>query len=77
MPKNRLSITDNFFKLGGDSISSIQLVSRLRQRLGLYINVKDIFNFKNIERLYDHVISKTFSGNTNANIKTEQGILIG
>jgi len=37
----RISITDNFYELGGDSIKSIQVASRLRQR-GYKLLLKDI-----------------------------------
>jgi amino acid adenylation domain-containing protein/non-ribosomal peptide synthase protein (TIGR01720 family) len=75
--KNKISIRDNFFRLGGDSIVSIQLVSKLRQRLGLNINVKDIFNYKTIEKLYDNVLSKGANKNFELKVKSEQGILNG
>ena len=55
---DKVGIRDDFFRLGGDSIISIQLVSRLRQRLGLQLSIKDIFSYKTIERLYDNVLSK-------------------
>ncbi len=38
----RVGLADNFFYLGGDSISSIRLVSRARQR-GLQITPRDVF----------------------------------
>ena len=75
--KDRIGITDNFFRLGGDSIISIQLVSRLWQRLGLKISVKDIFEFKTISKLYDNVFSKELDNFAKAYTKNEQGILNG
>jgi acyl carrier protein len=39
----RLSATGDFFRLGGDSITAMQLSSRLRQHLGLQVPVKEIF----------------------------------
>ena len=42
---------------------TIQLINRLRQRLGLNVSVKDVFTYKNIEGLYDKVISKSFNDN--------------
>ncbi|RUR14613.1 amino acid adenylation domain-containing protein, partial [Legionella sp. km535] len=50
IPLDRLSIRDDFFRLGGDSIVSIQLSSRMRQRLGLVVSVRSIFNCRSIER---------------------------
>lgn len=41
--KEKISAKDNFFALGGDSIKSIQIVSRISQ-LGYSIRVADIFN---------------------------------
>jgi amino acid adenylation domain-containing protein/non-ribosomal peptide synthase protein (TIGR01720 family) len=77
LPEDKVSIQDDFFRLGGDSIISIQLVSRLRQRLGLDISVKDVFSYRNIESLYNYVLSKKISNDTKLTIKTEQGILSG
>ena len=77
LAEDKISIRDDFFRLGGDSIISIQLVSRLRQRLKLNISIKDIFSYKSIERLYDSVLSKELANNTILDFKTEQGTLSG
>ncbi|WP_281560272.1 non-ribosomal peptide synthetase [Thalassomonas sp. RHCl1] len=45
-----LSVNANFFALGGDSILSIQLVSKARQA-GITLSVKDIFEFQSIRAL--------------------------
>ena len=58
LAEEKISINDDFFRLGGDSIISIQLVSRLRQKLELNISIKDIFNYKTIERLCDSILAK-------------------
>jgi amino acid adenylation domain-containing protein/non-ribosomal peptide synthase protein (TIGR01720 family) len=71
----KVGISDDFFRLGGDSIVSIQLVSRLRQTLGLNVSVKDIFSYKTIDRLYDNVISNSITNN--AKLISEQGLLSG
>lgn len=47
---DELGINHNFFELGGDSIMSIQVVSRAAQQ-GLYFTVKDIFDAQTIEQL--------------------------
>jgi len=46
----RVGIDDNFFDLGGDSIVSIQLVSRAR-RAGLALTPRDVFEHKTVEGL--------------------------
>jgi amino acid adenylation domain-containing protein len=45
-----VSIDDNFFALGGDSIMSIQLASRARQ-MGLGFTPGDVFELKTVARL--------------------------
>lgn len=57
LPIAQVGIKGDFFKMGGDSISSIHLVSKIRQQLGLSISVKDIFTYKNIERLIANVLA--------------------
>jgi amino acid adenylation domain-containing protein/non-ribosomal peptide synthase protein (TIGR01720 family) len=47
---SQVGINDNFFNLGGDSILSIQIVSRLNQ-LGLFITVKQLFQQQTIAQL--------------------------
>ena len=45
-----IGVHDNFFRIGGDSIISIQLVSRARKQ-GLYFQVKDVFKHPTIKEL--------------------------
>src|ERR1700680_1614378 len=45
-----VGIEENFFELGGDSISSIELVSRARQA-GLLITPRDIFRHQSVAAL--------------------------
>ena len=46
----RVGIHDNFFDLGGDSILSIQIVSRLKQ-LGITLSVKQLFQQQTVAQL--------------------------
>ncbi|WP_438301188.1 non-ribosomal peptide synthase/polyketide synthase [Pseudomonas sp. NMS19W] len=46
----RISTTDSFFALGGDSIISIQVVSRARQQ-GIELSPKDLFQQPTIQQL--------------------------
>ncbi len=50
LKRDRVGISDNFFDLGGDSILSIQLVSRGRQQ-GLHFSPKDLFQHQTVEQL--------------------------
>ena len=46
----RVGIDDDFFALGGDSITSAQLVSRAR-KAGLVITPRDVFQYQNVAAL--------------------------
>jgi amino acid adenylation domain-containing protein/non-ribosomal peptide synthase protein (TIGR01720 family) len=46
----RVGIDDNFFALGGDSILSIQVVSRARQA-GIHFSAKDLFQHQTVRTL--------------------------
>ncbi|MEU1805440.1 amino acid adenylation domain-containing protein [Streptomyces sp. NPDC019937] len=47
---DRVGVNDNFFDLGGDSILSIQVVSRARQS-GLRLSTKDLFTHQSVAAL--------------------------
>uniref|UniRef100_UPI00046AAAE5 non-ribosomal peptide synthetase n=1 Tax=unclassified Serratia (in: enterobacteria) TaxID=2647522 RepID=UPI00046AAAE5 len=47
---------DDFFKLGGDSISAIQMVRMVRQRLKGTIRVKDIFDCRTVRLLAQSIV---------------------
>ncbi|KYG05998.1 hypothetical protein BE21_37345, partial [Sorangium cellulosum] len=47
---SRVSVHDNFFSLGGDSILAIQVVSKARQA-GLYVSVRQLFQHQTIAEL--------------------------
>ncbi|MFJ3335011.1 non-ribosomal peptide synthase/polyketide synthase [Streptomyces sp. NPDC086766] len=51
---DRVGARDNFFALGGDSILSIQIVSRAR-RAGLALTTKDVFHHQTVAELALHV----------------------
>ena len=52
----QIGVNDNFFSMGGDSIISIQLVSKMRND-GFNLLVKDIFTNKTIAQLSAHLAS--------------------
>ncbi|MEW6736735.1 MAG: condensation domain-containing protein, partial [Acidobacteriota bacterium] len=64
-----ISVYDNFFALGGDSILSIQIVAKAN-RLGLRISPKQIFQYQTIAELAAVVGTTTI-------IEGEQGIVSG
>ena len=68
----RISIKDNFFNIGGDSILSIQVASKLRYA-EIDCSVKDLFDHRTIEQLAFYLSSKM----SPINLNNEQGILTG
>ena len=54
----KLGVNDDFFRSGGDSILSIQLVSRLR-KAGIHVSVKDLFEHRTVRTLARHLQSDT------------------
>ena len=71
-----IGINHDFFKLGGDSIVSIQLVSRIRQNLNInYITIRDIFTYKSVSKLYDNIIKPRLGKAEKISLISEAGIL--
>ncbi|WP_434339688.1 amino acid adenylation domain-containing protein [Motilimonas cestriensis] len=68
----RVGVEDNFFSIGGDSIVSIQLVSRLR-KAGMDVQVKTIFDAPTIVQLAEALQTSS----TASVIEAEQGELCG
>ncbi|WP_299497293.1 non-ribosomal peptide synthetase [uncultured Shewanella sp.] len=68
---DKVGVEDNFFRIGGDSIICIQLVSRLR-RQGFSIRAKDIFDSPTITQLIP-----VLESDKESSIKTEEGELVG
>ncbi|HEY8978205.1 MAG TPA: phosphopantetheine-binding protein, partial [Streptomyces sp.] len=54
LARDTLGIDDSFFDLGGDSITSIQLVARARTT-GLHLTPRDIFQHRTIAQLAENI----------------------
>src|SRR5436305_210586 len=65
----QIGLRDNFFELGGDSILSLQMVARGKQR-GLHFTSKQLFQHQTIEQL-----SRTVEVGTH--VLAEQGPVVG
>jgi len=49
--RERIRIDDNFFEIGGDSLSAVQVISRVWERLGVEIHIDDVFEFPTLATL--------------------------
>ena len=52
---SNVGVNDDFFKLGGDSISAIKLVNRINNDTSVNISIADIFKYKNIKNLLQNI----------------------
>jgi len=68
----KIGITDDFFKIGGDSILSIQLISKLKNQ-ALECSVRNVFDCRTIQKLASFIESDT----PKIKIEAEQGVLTG
>lgn len=48
---NPISMTDNFFSVGGDSLTAMQLTSVLEKQHGVVLSLRTIFNRQTIARI--------------------------
>jgi amino acid adenylation domain-containing protein/non-ribosomal peptide synthase protein (TIGR01720 family) len=67
--KEQVGIDENFFEIGGDSILSIQVVSRAKNS-GIQITAKQIFQNQTIADL-------ATVANTTVNVRAQQGVVTG
>ncbi|MFE0171114.1 amino acid adenylation domain-containing protein [Streptomyces sp. NPDC059002] len=51
VPAERIGDGDDFFRLGGQSISCILLIARVRRRLGVFIGVEEVFALRTLDAL--------------------------
>ncbi|XRE44272.1 Polyketide synthase modules-related protein [Tenacibaculum discolor] len=51
LSKEELSVTVNFFEIGGHSLKAIKLQSMLKAKLGLDLNIVDIYNYPTVRDL--------------------------
>lgn len=64
LPLQEIGAEDDFFMLGGDSLTAIQLLITLKREYGLEIPVKAIFEYPTIRSLADYISNKQPSQST-------------
>lgn len=53
--KKQISVTDNFFELGADSIRAIQICSELSENGEIGLKIKDFFDYQTVASLAYYV----------------------
>ena len=59
LPAKKIGVRDDFFRLGGNSIMSIHLLNKLRLNLQLEVSIKEIYEYKTIEKFTFHLNNKS------------------
>ncbi len=76
--ENELDITsikleDNFFKLGGDSLIALGVISKLLKRYGATISLDDFYNSENFEQIIVKMLKNNKKGSAICNTLTNIG----
>ena len=53
---DRIGIEDNFFDLGGHSIAAVQMVARVRELLGVELNMRAVFDAPTIKEFSEYTM---------------------
>ncbi|WP_163592610.1 phosphopantetheine-binding protein, partial [Klebsiella pneumoniae] len=54
----QISIDDDFFGIGGDSLTAVHLANSLRREMSIEIAIRDVFGHPTVRRLSDHVADR-------------------
>ncbi|MFD5753643.1 amino acid adenylation domain-containing protein, partial [Streptomyces sp. NPDC127033] len=60
----RVGVEDDFFELGGDSISSLKVVSRIRAALGAGLSPRALFDHPTVARLAEEITTRDDAADT-------------
>lgn len=74
---NRCGIDDDLFALGGDSISSLQLVGDIYRQVKRKVTVKDLFLHRTVRALHDNVLAREESHALLPPLRADQGVVTG
>ena len=64
LDRSRIGVNDNFFELGGDSLNAIKIVT-MAERVGLYIELADLYKHSTIRELAKVAVFKENDTNKN------------
>lgn len=54
----RISITDDFFDLGGNSLMAMQIILRIEELTGFALSLKEVLDYRTIQKLALHIEDK-------------------
>ena len=56
LKQRKVSVTADFFGLGGHSLLAVNLTNDINSRIGVELNVRDIFDYPTIDSLSNHLV---------------------
>ena len=73
---NTIGVHDNFFDIGGNSLSATQIITRIRQHFALDLPLRSLFEVNTIEGLAEIISAMTLQQESpDADEEFEEGIL--
>ncbi|OAQ67223.1 N-(5-amino-5-carboxypentanoyl)-L-cysteinyl-D-valine synthase [Pochonia chlamydosporia 170] len=70
-------IDDDLFKMGGDSLTSLQLVGDIHRQLGRKVTIKDLFLQRTVRAIHDNVFAKDQNLALLPRLRADQGLVEG
>ena len=62
LSRKQISVSDNFFDLGGHSLRATQVVSRVYKQMGIQIDLGQLFTYPTIRSLAEEIEKKSYAG---------------
>lgn len=77
LARDRVSVTDSFFAIGGHSLLAIKILNRMRQQLGVTMQMEDFFNHFTVrdQARYVEAVESLTKGTSFSGEVTEEGSL--
>ncbi|MFH6945170.1 amino acid adenylation domain-containing protein [Flavobacterium sp. FlaQc-50] len=69
--QNKIGIRDNFFWIGGDSILSIRLISKINKKFDVSLTIAQLYEFNTVEALRTQIEKDVYSSKHKQFIKKE------
>ena len=60
--RERISITDDFFDIGGNSLMAMQVILRIEEITGIALSLKEVLDHRTIKKLALHIEDKLIEG---------------
>ena len=62
LQRDSIGVHDTFFELGGDSLRALRMIARLRDRFGVELNLRDLFEGPTVAALAERIRSRAAAG---------------